>query len=74
MMIDIDHTEVMTLLENNSNICNACLLVTQRAVAGDLESAMENMTRCTELIMQSIKSNTAILHNVQQRWSAKPLT
>jgi hypothetical protein len=71
MMINIDHTEIMTLLENNSNICNACLLVREPALEGDVKGTIENMNRAVELIMQSIKSNTAVLHNVQQRWAAK---
>ena len=67
MILNVDHTEVMTLLENNSNICDACLLVQTKAAAEDLIGTLEATTRCMELIIQAVKSNTGILSNISER-------
>jgi hypothetical protein len=67
MMLSIDHTEVMTLLENHSNILDACILVQNKAAEKDLVGTAKATVRCMELIMQAIKSSNAVLHNVQER-------
>ena len=67
MLLKIDHTEVITLLENNSNICDACLLVQTKAAVGDLMGMVKETERCMQLIIQAVKSNTSILHQVKTR-------
>jgi hypothetical protein len=67
MMLNIDHTEVLTLLQNHSNILDACILVQNKAAEKDLVGTAKATVRCMELINQAIKSSNAVLHNVQQR-------
>jgi len=67
MTYSIDHTELMTLLENNLNINNAILKVAEISGSGDVLAVVKAVYRSHELILQSIKSTTAIIHQVQER-------
>ena len=67
MTYSIDHTELVTLLENNLNINNAILAVAEISGTGDVLAVVKEVHRSHELILQSLKSTTATIHQVQER-------
>jgi hypothetical protein len=67
MTIIADHTDLMTLLENNLTINNAILKVAQTAGTGDAVATLEELYRANQLILQALKSNSGIIHQIQQR-------
>lgn len=71
MKITVDHTELLTILENNGTINTAILNVALIAGAvKDLPSVMDFVNavqRSHELILQALKSNTAIVAQIRER-------
>jgi hypothetical protein len=67
MKVTVDHTELMTILENNGTINEAILNVAQVAATGDLVSMLDAVIRSHQLILQALKSNTAIINQIRER-------
>jgi len=67
MTILVDHSELETILENNININEAILSVAKTAGTGDIVSTMEAVFRSHQLILQALKSNTAIVNQIRAR-------
>ena len=67
MTLTVDHTELLTLLENNLNINNAILKVAETAGTGNILATVDAISRSHELILQSVKSTTAIINQIRER-------
>jgi hypothetical protein len=66
MTIQCDHSDLMTILNNNNTICQA-VIEFGTTTASDIHKIPDAMIRLTELLMQVVKSNSAIINSITER-------
>ncbi|HET6887743.1 MAG TPA: hypothetical protein VFH87_07445 [Candidatus Udaeobacter sp.] len=59
--------EFQTMLSNENTILDAVIKVQEQAQAGNLIGMLDAVARSHQLILQAIKSNHALMHEIRVR-------
>ena len=60
-------SELQSMLQNENTVIDALISVATSAQAGDLIRTLEEVSRSQQLILQAIKSNHALIHQIRIR-------